>query len=96
VVDDVFGITPHTSDQRRAQRVQEEEPDNVETGTRLDDAPIMNRKAIAGGLVPVTLELGGKAPTIVASGTVHDRTVSPSSGGSFAAAGRPASPRTTP
>jgi coniferyl-aldehyde dehydrogenase len=33
-------------------------------------------KAASENLVPVTLELGGKSPTIVAKGSVHDRTVS--------------------
>jgi coniferyl-aldehyde dehydrogenase len=33
-------------------------------------------KAASENLVPVTLELGGKSPTIVAKGHVHDRTVS--------------------
>jgi coniferyl-aldehyde dehydrogenase len=33
-------------------------------------------KAASEHLVPVTLELGGKSPTIVAKSTVHDRTVS--------------------
>ena len=32
-------------------------------------------KAASENLVPVTLELGGKSPTIVAKGNVHDRTV---------------------
>ena len=33
-------------------------------------------KAASENLVPVTLELGGKSPTIVAKGRVQDRTVS--------------------
>ena len=33
-------------------------------------------KAASENLVPVTLELGGKSPTIVAKGHVHDRAVS--------------------
>ena len=33
-------------------------------------------KAASENLVPVTLELGGKSPTIVAKGSVRDRTVS--------------------
>lgn len=33
-------------------------------------------KAASENLVPVTLELGGKSPTIVGKGSVHDRTVS--------------------
>ena len=33
-------------------------------------------KAASENLVPVTLELGGKSPTIVAKGSVQDRTVS--------------------
>lgn len=33
-------------------------------------------KAATENLVPVTLELGGKSPTIVAKGHVHDRAVS--------------------
>ncbi len=48
VIDDVFGIPSYTSQQRRAQRVEEEEPDEVETWTGLDDAPIVNGKAIVG------------------------------------------------
>ncbi len=33
-------------------------------------------KAASENLVPVTLELGGKSPTIVAKGSVQNRTVS--------------------
>ena len=46
MVDDVLGIPPHTSHQRRTQRVEEEESDEVETRTGLDDAAIMNRKTV--------------------------------------------------
>jgi len=53
-------------------------------------------KAASENLVPVTLELGGKFPTIVAKGSVQDRTVSAIVWGNSSAAGRPASPRTTP
>ena len=53
-------------------------------------------KAASENLVPVTLELGGKSPTIVAKGSVQDRTVSAIVWGSSSAAGRPASLRTTP
>ena len=48
VVDDVLGIPSHTSHQRRAQRVEEGKPDEVETGTGLDDAPIVNGNAVVG------------------------------------------------
>src|SRR5262245_52247319 len=48
MVDDVLGIASHTAQQRRAQRVEEEEPDEVETWTGLDDAPIVNGKPIVG------------------------------------------------
>ena len=37
---------PDTSHQRRAQRVEEEQPDEVETGARLDDAAVMNGIAV--------------------------------------------------
>jgi hypothetical protein len=46
---DVFGIAPHTSHQSRAQRVEEEEPNEVDTRAGLNDAAIMNRKAVVGG-----------------------------------------------
>ena len=49
VVDDVLGVPAHTSQERRAQRVEEEKPDEVETGTGFDDAPIVNGKAVAAG-----------------------------------------------
>src|SRR4030095_16045897 len=42
VVDDVLGIPSHTAQQRRAERVEEGQPHEVETGTGLDDAPIVN------------------------------------------------------
>ena len=48
MIDDVPGITSHPAQERRAQRVEEEEPDEVETRTGLDDAPIMNGKTIVG------------------------------------------------
>jgi coniferyl-aldehyde dehydrogenase len=53
-------------------------------------------KAASENLVHITLELGGKSPTIVAKGRVQNRTVSAIVWGSSSAAGRPASPRTTP
>ena len=37
VVDDVLAIASHTAQQRRAQRIKEEKPDEVETWTGLDD-----------------------------------------------------------
>ena len=49
VVDDVLGIPSHTSQQRRAQRVEEGKPHEVETGTGLDDAPIVNGKPLRVG-----------------------------------------------
>jgi coniferyl-aldehyde dehydrogenase len=53
-------------------------------------------KAASENLVPVTLELGGKSPTIVAKGHVHDRAVSSIVFGKLVSEGRPASPPTTP
>ena len=48
MVDDVRGIPSHTAHQRRAQRVEKEKPDEVETRTGLDNAPIVNGKAMLG------------------------------------------------
>jgi hypothetical protein len=48
VVDDVLRIPSHTSQQRRAQGVEEEKPDQVQTGTRFDDAPIVKGIAVVG------------------------------------------------
>lgn len=45
-------------------------------------------KAAAANLVPVTLELGGKSPVIVAPGHVHDRTVSSIAFGKLANGGQ--------
>jgi len=42
VVDDVLGIPSHASDERRAQRVEKGKRYEVKTGTRLDDAAIVN------------------------------------------------------
>ena len=55
VVDDVLGIPTHTSHQRRAQRVEKGQPHEIKTGTRLDDAPIMNGHAIV-GLQPKSIQ----------------------------------------
>jgi uncharacterized protein YndB with AHSA1/START domain len=46
VVNDMLGISSHTSHQRRAQRVEEEKPDEVEPRTGFDDAPIVNGNAV--------------------------------------------------
>ena len=46
VIDDVFGVPSHTAQECRAERVEEEEPNEVQTGTGLDDSPIVNREAV--------------------------------------------------
>ena len=59
---------PDTSHQRRAQRVEEEKPDEVETGTGLDDAPIMNGETVAGRqreIDPVEIRSESRAPNDV-------------------------------
>ena len=48
VVDDVLGIASDTAQQRRAQRKEEGKSDEVETGSGLDDAPIMNGNTAVG------------------------------------------------
>ena len=48
MVDDVRGIPSHTAHQRRAQRVEEEKPDEVETRTGLDNAPIVDGNTMLG------------------------------------------------
>ena len=71
MVDDVLGIPPHTSHQRRTQRVEEEKPHEVETRTGLDNAPIMNRKAIVGrqrDIDPVVIGSESRAPDDVRHG----------------------------
>ena len=67
MVDDVLGIPPHTSHQRRTQRVEKEKPDEVETRAGLDDAPIMNRKAIVGRQREID-------PVVIGSNPVHQMT----------------------
>jgi len=56
------------------------------TGSTLVGRAVM--KAAAENLVPVTLELGGKSPVIVAPGHVNDRTVSSIAFGKLANAGQ--------
>jgi hypothetical protein len=48
VVDNVLGVRTYSPHECRAQRVKEEEPDEVEAGTGLDDAPIVDRDAVVG------------------------------------------------
>ena len=48
VVDDVLGIPSYTAQQRRAERVEEGKTHEVETGTGLDDAPIVHGKTVVG------------------------------------------------
>src|SRR5262245_17096141 len=47
VVDDVPGVTADPSDERRTERVEEEEPDEVETGNGCDDAAVLDREPVA-------------------------------------------------
>jgi hypothetical protein len=49
VVDDVLGVPADTTHQRRTQRVKKKKSDEVEAGTGLDDAAIVNRDAVVGG-----------------------------------------------
>ena len=65
MVDDVLGVSPHTSHQRRTQRVEKEKADEVEARAGLDDAAIMNRKAVVGGqreIDPVVIGSESRAP----------------------------------
>jgi hypothetical protein len=48
MANDMPGISTHTSHQRRAQRIQEKKPDEVEPRAGFDDAPIVDGNAVAG------------------------------------------------
>jgi hypothetical protein len=46
VTDNVLGVASDTTQQRRAQGVEEGKPHETETRTRLDDSPIVNGNAV--------------------------------------------------
>ena len=71
MVDDVLGIPPHASHPRRTQRVETEKADEVDTRAGLDDAPIVNRKAVVGRhreIDPVVIGCVSGAPDDVRHG----------------------------
>ena len=49
MTNEVLGVSTYTPYEWRAQRVKKEEPNEVEAGTGLDDAPIVDRDAVVVG-----------------------------------------------